>query len=77
MALLNYIVATQVPEKGLRAAIELKLWMAGFKGLELFEIEQYLPIVDSMKAQIIDLYLASSNQIADQLSEAIVSMAAV
>lgn len=77
LALVNYIQAAKTPEKGLRAAIELKLWMAGYKGLELFEIEQYLQVVEMIKPPIVDLYLSTSNQIADQLGEAIVNMAAV
>lgn len=38
LALLNFVLAAQTPEKGLRAAIELKLWMVSYKGLELFEV---------------------------------------
>lgn len=51
--------------------------MVAYKELELFEIEQYLKIMEQVKSRIIDLYLEASPHVADQLSEAIVNLAAM
>jgi hypothetical protein len=77
LALLSYIMMCSNQEKQLRAAIEVKLWLGKYKDMELFEAEQYYPVIDQVKSQIIPLFVSQSKLIADQLGEAIVNLAAM